>query len=472
MLKKFITLCLLGSLALQCDVFDNIGMFDTKDFWKAVSPRVIRGSHRELCSSTMFAVEKNLSNLATMDFSAQTNYGLSTNRKLFEDVFDVGHIKNAWEPALQALELSEKANKFIGLLKALDLERVTACGMIKFARTFNDVRFGVDVPLVYERPFPYIQDQKAEDEIRAVFGSLKNEEDSIDPSPIDHFVSKESIEEIKNLFQDLVKIKGVGLGDLRFYFEKDVCDPSSAMGLLVGGELFIPTARPSVFIAPGLAPGRKNRLTQAYLRSVLKDLSSVNPPEIGESVLSWIENFTVTLLTGVLKPQIDESRTGIGLFARPVLESKSGLARLFGNFRANYLFSTDKAPVFTTKNDFSLESISFNAKINPVLIVQASVGTQFAYEKVFLTIGYDFFWKSAERINQVLHPIDGDENNLASSLVFENSETKASGQSAAFAGIGYKSESLYFGVNGNYAFQSTGSITDSWGLSFSLGYCF
>ncbi len=467
----------------------------TADFWKSTHNKFVRGSHWENLSSDLTGKYKACSGI---DLFFQTNWNLKNNPKLFDEVFDLKTFENTFN---NFKEFLDEYTKISDVLRKITIEDITFGSIIKLGTKYNDVRFGVDIPIVCQVTH-FWAGKKEQAELKNVISSLGASATELLPNL--SFTDEET-KRLEGLV--LTHTKDVGLGDLRFYCEKNLLEDESSAKLVCGAEILLAIRKPDNNV-PALLLENRETLTEEIVRRDILNLVEVLPfaavdkaldpasspyqkaiLKLKNDTFTLLENFFTTLRESRLKSQIDNYRTGIGIYARPTIFSASEKVEVFARIKGNYLFSIDRMTVIPTRNYPSernalLENIGMTKEFSPLSVLQTTLGLALHLQPLYAGVGYDFFYKSTEKVingssrgsGKLIEDHTRDVVDISDKLILESSEILASAQHRVFASLGYRTsclkKDLYAGLLVNYNFHSTGSAHDSWGFTLGCGIIF
>lgn len=459
----------------------------TADYWKATHTKFVRGSHWECLSSDLLSKYKACNGI---DLFFQTNWNLSNNKKLFTDVFDIDAFEKVF---INVDSFLKEYLKVSAILKKISIEDATLGTMVKFSTYLETVRIGVDIPVLYQVTH-FWAGAADQEELKKNLSEIGDSSSALVP---DLTFSEVDIERLNSLV--LKKTEDIGIGDVRFYLEKNLLGEALSSKLVCGAEILLSFRKPDNNI-PALLLVNRQKLTEEIVRKNINEsleaastLFLMPDDTLGSQAYQdslkrlkndayiFLENFFVTLRESRLKSQVDNYRSGIGFYARPTIFLCSEQLEIFARLKCNYLFSVNRMAVLTTRDypdphNALLENIGMSKEFSPVVVLQSTLGMAGYLGAFYVGSGYDFFYKSSERIlrdsdSQINEPLD-----ISGAVLTKPSEILASAQHRVFGSLGYRTalenKDIYAGLMLNYNFYSTGAADNSWGVALGVGIAF
>ncbi len=393
--------------------------------WKSTYPKFVRGSHYENLGSN-FLIQNDLNN--SVDLFFQTNWALNDAPKVLGVSLDKDFLTQRLAPEFG--DFREIFNSLMGVFERIVIKDITLGAMIKLGTKIENVRIGVDIPVLYQITHFWA----TEKERAQIQEKLNDLYEQFPPGAFSEVFSKRDEDRLSELVTK--QTEDFGLGDLRLYLEKTVMEKRGAK-MLAGADLFI-SMRNHETTPIGALLARRKQVTSEILEKILDGNPSQADSNFKRTLFGIIENFFQTLRESHLRSQIDNFRTGVGVFVRPSVFLRNDSVEIFSKICANYLFSIERANVFPIQDMPTLETSGYTSRISPVSILHANFGVAVYPGKFYLGGGYDFFFKSSEKVQKISEPVYLDGTRILDKIQKFKSETSATTQHRVFASLGYR----------------------------------
>lgn len=442
------------------------------DFWSSVATGNVRSLHSMDLGRNFF--EDNIRGGCAVDLLFQTSWGLSDSPKFFQDVINLNNIQSKFTQIFTGvgetpLGAKNSVDRLVSFLKEISIEEALFGAMIRLAAPIWSVRVGIDIPVVYKVKHPWLDESsrnKMLEEISSLFSS-----DALSTALTDLLKNSDK-QRILNQFNSSKKTEDFGIGDLRFYIEKEFCDQSGCANLILGSEFLFPIKKVEHYIPSALKSTRK-----ILDLSKLPDPNDMdNIPQLKDLLLGWIENIFLTSQESVFKPLLDEQRGGVGLYFRPSIRTIDQKFSIFAKVKGNYLFQSLRPKMFVTDGDNRVEASQILAQVSALSLMQAVVGIMWKPGIMFFGLGCEFFLRTTEQVLQISSAKDDSFVDFSKFINKQKTEGSLSRQYRTFLTIGSNinlfDTSFYCMLTGNYAFYSDGIFRNQWGLGFGSGFVF
>lgn len=472
-------LFLLYILCFEGRIFVAI-VVDSNQIIKTTYPKFVRGSHW-LDGGSLFAGRNNYGMFA-LSSGIQTNWFLSNDKKVIDDFFDTKAInEKIIEPiksqyltnvllATEAQYFIDKTQQLVDLVRKVYVGEIIAYSMLKCIASYENVRFGVEAPIIYHLSHPWADDS-TRNSLQQSFDYFLN------LSALSDDTASE-VKALKSLFMSKKTSSDFGVGDVKFFIEKEIFGGRlENLDVFAGLEAFVCAKKADLIIQGPLSIKRPNKTPSTFFSDVIDGV-----PNSDAALIDFVQNVLVAMHETKMRSEIDTSRSGFGIYLAPVFRSQNQIFKLFGKAEGVYFFSREKTAVFPVGMfaDLSksyLDALSCSVYTSPLMLFNGQVGVGADYQGFCGGIGYDFYFKCKEDILRIEDTFDHQNNDLVNNLIKEKAETGKSIQHRIIATVGYQREfsenrSAFVSLAGNYNFVSKGTAHNSWGLSLLFGVGF
>ncbi|MCK4499835.1 hypothetical protein KAU11_05015 [Candidatus Babeliales bacterium] len=410
--------------------------------WESTSPDNIRGTHYLLPNR---AYNNNFRQTSFEFFINTTGLRSRENRKFFGNVFDI-------EVFDKAVDIANPLGNIGEVLRETSIEQHRLGVFTRFAARFKDFIFKFEAPLVLSLNHLWMS-----------LAHQKTLKEFLSEGSSQPLLTDKQVNTLVNLVLD--PNFNARVGDLRFSAQW-IPFTSPDIEPYIGLEVFLPIIRPSYFNAP------RTRLTYPQDTVTIEDLLSnvelqthpdgsdvdqytlANPTDLYKFLFD-----TLTILrTTQFSPDGDNLKFGFGF----LLGANTHLSNEFDFFirsRFNRLLGGTRYRIIPVETQ--LVPSEFKVKISPVTVFQGTLGVAKSFKKWNLSVGYDLYLKTEERINS----IEATEEALEK-LKVSRAEIPSTSQHKLLAELSRESTWGTLSLGGDYTLFSKGTDKE-WSLVFS-----
>lgn len=361
------------------------------------------------------------------------------------------------------------ATDFNALTKKITLEEETLGAMLRFRGQSNEITFGMDIPVICQLAHLYT----SKDNVGELTSLLSN----VGSSATTPLIPPTDIAAAKDLATTIRK--DFGVGDLRLFAEREVVQQSiNRLKCHMGAEILIPFTRPESAVSANLKAERNNTFETFHVKSLSEATGSQAQLEYkAQAVGSLLKNIFHTMHRTKLKAQADNYRAGVGIYINPQFEVTKNFCTAFATLKGNYLLAADSTNVFALANNKHAydETIEAQTHSYPYWVAHCTAGLSIHPRNFEIKGGYDFFFKSQERILNIKDTWDNTSTKVNNTMNVKKTERAQMQQHRIFGGIGYthdtKNNSVHCSLMLNAAVHSIGAPKD-WGAALGVGTVF
>ena len=412
----------------------------TTSLWQSSATPSIRGSYHLLPFRAKNVDDKKTSFEL---FVNTTGLRKSNKQRVIGDLFS----DSAMEQIMSTLKLFKAVPEdgLDDIIREISIERHRAGAFFRFSTRPKNLTFRIEIPIVAAFDHLWLETDKVNE-----FKNIINSWTESGVKSTGDKLTDEQKQKLKDLLFDY-KID-TRIGDIRLALETNPIN-SEGIESALGIEAFIPLSRPSSFSNP------QTELTfpqdKLFYLAILAD---------SDNTYSFLHDLATVFIKTQLTAQGDTIKPGVGLFFNAKSSFFDNKFDLFGRMRLSYLMGGTRYKIIPVAE--KVIPNEFRVSISSISVIQGTLSGSYHFQSWKLTGGYDFYFKTREKITEV--DVDDDDLSIIESAKAEVGQIT---QHKLLGELTYKnfvqSGRTTLSLGGDYTFYSTGALKD-WSLGLSI----